>query len=172
MTFEQGDAWLNDLKKQMEEDIRNGAAPKTEKLTVREFIGKFGWSKRTPYLLNHVRNRMDALGFRMTPDFGFPYLGAKMLIELDSQSVGVESESQFDPTHRIDMLEAANIPPISVDPSAALNVATTIMLFHDYSQLPVVQGRRSLKGIITHLGVDWLATLTWKGLQDRQRLHG
>ena len=149
MTFEQGNAWLNNLKKQMEEDIRNGAAPKTEELTVREFIGKFGWAKRTPYLLNHVRNRMDMLGLRMTPDFGFPYLGAKMLIELDSQSVGVESEAQADPTHRIDMLEAANRPPMSVDPNAALNVATTIMLFHDFPQLPVVQGKQNLKGIIT-----------------------
>ena len=149
MGIEQGDAWLESVANRMRQEWENENAPRAESLSVREFIGKFGWAKRTPYLLNHVRNRMDTLGLRMTPDFGFPYLGANMMIELDSQSIGEESESQSDPTHRIDMLEAANRPPMSADPNAALNVATTIMLFHDYSQLPVIQGKRTLKGIIS-----------------------
>ena len=149
MGIKEGDVWLRALKKRMDKEFENGNALRPEELTVREFIGKFGWSKRTPYLLNHVRNQMESLDLRMTPDFGLPYLGATMLIELDTRSAGAESESQSDPTHRIDMLEAANRPPMRVTSSAALNVATTIMLFHDYSQLPVMDRERDLKGIVS-----------------------
>lgn len=149
MGIEEGDVWLKGLKKRMDKEFENGTAPRPERLTVREFIGKFGWSKRTPYLLNHVRNQMESLDLRMTPDFGLPYLGATMLIDLDSRFAGAESESQSDPTHRIDMLEAANRPPMRVASGAALNVATTIMLFHDYSQLPVMDNERDLKGIVS-----------------------
>lgn len=52
-----------------------------------------------------------------------------------------------DPTYRIGRLESANRAPVSVNPNASLNEAITLMLAHDYSQLPVMQNEREVKGI-------------------------
>ena len=150
MAFEQGDAWLKNLKEQMEGDIQNGAAPRVEKLTVREFIGKFRWARRRSRLVNHVRNRMDELGLRTNPDFEVTYIDAAISIEMDSEASDTETERPPDPTHRIGMLDAANNTELlSVKPESRLNVATTIMQIHDYSQLPVMQNEHNLKGIVT-----------------------
>jgi hypothetical protein len=54
-----------------------------------------------------------------------------------------------DPTYRIGKLASANNPPVSVKPDSSLSEATTIMLSHDYSQLPVMTGERDVKGIIS-----------------------
>ena len=154
MALEQGDAWLEGLAAEMKQQIESGNALSPKELTIREFIGKFGFSRRTPFLLSYVRNSMEKFELRTVPDFEYPYLGANILIELDSQTAEVESKPQSDPTYRIEMLEAANSPPMTVNPNAPLNAATTIMLLHDYSQLPVVQSGknqvlRDLKGIIS-----------------------
>jgi CBS domain-containing protein len=54
-----------------------------------------------------------------------------------------------DPTYRIGKLDAANRPPRSVYADAPLNEAITIMLRNDFSQLPVMQGEREVKGLIS-----------------------
>jgi CBS domain-containing protein len=54
-----------------------------------------------------------------------------------------------DPTYRIGKLAAANRAPVSISPDAPLHEAVTVMLMHDFSQLPVMQGERTVKGIIS-----------------------
>lgn len=54
-----------------------------------------------------------------------------------------------DPTYRIGRLPAANNPPVSVKPNGTLTEAVTLMLAHDFSQLPVMQTERDVKGIIS-----------------------
>jgi CBS domain-containing protein len=54
-----------------------------------------------------------------------------------------------DPTYRIGKLAAANHRPVSVGVETSLEEAATLMLMHDYSQLPVMQGERTLKGMVT-----------------------
>jgi CBS domain-containing protein len=54
-----------------------------------------------------------------------------------------------DPSHRLGRLKAANRTPVSVPPQASLTVACTLMLSHDYSQLPVMQGDRNVKGLVS-----------------------
>jgi CBS domain-containing protein len=54
-----------------------------------------------------------------------------------------------DPTYRIGRLPAANNPPISVKPNATLKEAVTLMLQHDFSQLPIMQSDREVKGVIS-----------------------
>lgn len=148
--MEKGDTWLSNLATRMRQEYGNGNVPIPERLTAREFIGKFGWARRRSRLVNHVRNRLDELGLRTTPDFEGTYIDNVIAIELDAEADGESSSDALsDPTHRVGMLDAANRPPMIVNPNADLNVATTIMLFHDYSQLPVMDGKVSLKGIIS-----------------------
>jgi predicted transcriptional regulator len=54
-----------------------------------------------------------------------------------------------DPTYRIGRLAAANNPPVSVKPNGTLREAVTLMLTHDFSQLPVMQSEREVKGVIS-----------------------
>jgi predicted transcriptional regulator len=61
-----------------------------------------------------------------------------------------------DPAFRIGILPAANKKPTVVCQDDALRKAITIMVEHDFSQLPVMQGEREVKGVIT-----------WKSISSR-----
>jgi CBS domain-containing protein len=65
----------------------------------------------------------------------------------------------LDPTYRIGRLEMANRRPISIAPDAPVSEAITVMLKHDYSQLPVMTGERSVKGLFS-----------WKSYGSRRSL--
>ena len=54
-----------------------------------------------------------------------------------------------DPTFRIGSLPAANKRLIVVNNDAPLTKAVTLMLQHDFSQLPVMQGEREVRGVVT-----------------------
>jgi CBS domain-containing protein len=62
---------------------------------------------------------------------------------------GAAAAQLADPAHRINRLASANKPPVSVKPDATVAEAITLMLLHDYSQLPVMQNERDVKGIIS-----------------------
>lgn len=76
----------------------------------------------------------------------------------DGGSVVRTLEGQ-DPSYSIRKLEAANRPPTSVAPNASVKEAITIMLAKDYSQLPVMNGERTVKGLFS-----------WKSLGSRLAL--
>jgi len=54
-----------------------------------------------------------------------------------------------DPTYRIGMLDAANKPVVSAAPNHSIEQAVTKMLVNGFSQLPVMQNDRDVKGILT-----------------------
>jgi CBS domain-containing protein len=54
-----------------------------------------------------------------------------------------------DPTYRIGKLDAANKPVVSIAPNQTLEQAVTMMLVSGFSQLPVMQGERDVKGVLT-----------------------
>jgi CBS domain-containing protein len=54
-----------------------------------------------------------------------------------------------DPVPRIGMLAAANTAPISVRRDSEVCEAVTLMLMHDFSQLPVMQDERNVDGLIS-----------------------
>ncbi len=135
----------------MKRAIDAKAAPDTEKLTVREFLGWFGYARRGNYVVSEIRSILESLELRTVPDFEGRWIGASISIELDPEVVEgvVASEEKIDPTVRIGSLDAANNPPTSVKPQDPLNAATTLMQMNDFSQLPVMQSEREVKGIIS-----------------------
>lgn len=78
--------------------------------------------------------------------------------ELNALETTTTGES-YDPTFRIGSLPAANKNPVVVGQDDPLNKAVTIMLQHDFSQLPVMQSEREVKGVIT-----------WKSISSRLAL--
>lgn len=57
--------------------------------------------------------------------------------------------AQAEPAFRVSRLDAANKQPRSVRPDCSLTEAMTIMLMHDFSQLPVMTNERDLKGVVS-----------------------
>jgi CBS domain-containing protein len=50
---------------------------------------------------------------------------------------------------RIGQLESARTTPVSVKPDTSLREAITLMMAHDYSQLPIMTTARDVKGLIS-----------------------
>ena len=142
--------WLSEIAERMKAQIASAAAATPERLTVREFVGKFGYAKRGAYISNQIRNALEKLELRTNPDFEGVYMGSTIAIEFHSEATDSASPPEPDSaTHRIGMLEAANKRPVSVNPEDPLEKATTIMRIHDYSRLPVMIGEREVKGVIS-----------------------
>lgn len=59
------------------------------------------------------------------------------------------SDSTLDPTHRVGHLKLAKKKPVCVRPTATIPEAITLMMMHDFSQLPVMIGERAVKGIFS-----------------------
>ena len=75
-------------------------------------------------------------------------------------SVGASSDTApLEPTFRIGSLPAANKSLITVNQDDGVARAVTLMLEHDFSQLPVMQGQRDVKGVVT-----------WKSIGSRTAL--
>lgn len=141
-----GSEQLEALAEEIKQDIENGLEPRSLKLTVREFIGWWGYERRSAWLVKHIRNKMEELKLRSVPDFEFEYIDSKIKIETAG---GSPSGSLEDPVHRIGTLAAAHNKPVSVAPDDPLNVATTKMQLNDFSQLPVMTGKHTVRGIIS-----------------------
>lgn len=54
-----------------------------------------------------------------------------------------------DPTYRLARLPSANAAPLTVHPDDPLELAVSLMIKKDFSQLPVMETPRTLRGIIT-----------------------
>ena len=142
---------LKTVATRMKAEVGNKAAPSPEQLTVREFLRLFGYARRGSNKVRRIRHVLAELDLRTVPDFEVTWVDAMISIELDPEAVeGITaSEGQVDPTVRIGAIEAANRTPTYVNPSSPLSVAITLMQVNDFSQLPVMQNERDVKGIIS-----------------------
>jgi len=143
--------------------LRSGDKPRA---TVRELLKWFGAERRGFNVVQRVRGALDNVGLLTWPDFEGEYIDqevffmnkqsfqppAPVVIAGDSTNAasrGAAASAAVDPTHRLGRLKAANRKPISVSPNESLESAITLMLTHDFSQLPVMQSERSVKGMIS-----------------------
>lgn len=149
------------------------AGESAEPTTVRDLLRWFDARRRGYYIVRNIRGALDSLDLQTDPDLEAAYIDAPIRIELrpPSQppklSVGARElpggpkphasreagarERQMpttDPKLRISRLASANRSPLGVTVDRDIGFATTLMLTHDYSQLPVMQGDREVKGMI------------------------
>jgi len=152
-----GDKWLESIAHEMTAAHETQTEPKPQRITVRGLLRKYNYSKRGTAISPHIRNKLDELNLRSSPDFETAWFDERITISLIGENV---EQQQPDPTHRVSILDAAHRTPVSVSRDDPISVATTKMLFHDYSQLPVIQGAHDVKGIIS-----------WKTIGARLSLH-
>ena len=150
MSTHNGDTWLGQVAQRMKDEMENGMAPSPERLTAQELVGKYGYAIRGPWINGLIQNQLERLQLRTVPDFTTVWQGSIISIEMDEDVSGATSNGKrSDPTHRIDLLDAAHNEPVRVTPDNPLSVAVTKMQLHDFSQLPVMTSPRELKGIIS-----------------------
>ena len=141
---------LEEIAQQMQEQSAKGAVPTPHEITPRELVRLYGYERRGASVNSRIRNDLEQVNLRVVPDFEFQYADSKILIELDQEADGSPSSGQpSDPTYRVGTLEAANNKSVSVKPDNALGEAATIMELHDFSQLPVMENERTVRGIVS-----------------------
>ena len=159
MTVNGGVNWLETLSKQMKNDVGKGEPPTPETMTARSLMEKFGYERRGRWIVGYINRQMRRLDLMTIPELDHGWIDSHIAITLRTHEEGaaaLEAQSdepqqieRVDPTLRISSLEEVINEPIGVNPNAELREATTIMLRHDFSQLPVMEGPRTVRGIIS-----------------------
>lgn len=152
--------------KKIADEIKSSGKPQS--LTVRRLLRLFHQERRSHRVNPWIRQNLDKLGLDCDPDFEHVFIDAmvelrkKPTVKAEKKSSD-EAGTQFrDPVPRLALLPAANRVPISIARDADLQRAITLMMMHDYSQLPVMQSERNVSGMVSlrsivsarSLGVD------------------
>lgn len=161
LKFMDGMKRLEDLSRKLRQGSQVNLQPSEDRVTVREFLSWFGYQRRRPRIVNLIRDKLAELELQTSPDFQTAFIDSEVRIirtpKGDDESP--TASDLEDPTVRVGELVAANHRPISVHPDKPMSVATTLMHFNDYSQLPVMVNTRDVRGVIS-----------WKSIGSRLAL--
>ena len=186
MTLNDGFAWLKSLSEQMKADVVNGDPPTPVTLTARSFMAKFGYERRGSSIVDYIDRYMRRLDLMTIPGLDIGGIDSTIAVTLrthsgdDTPANSTTSEPQkpirIDPTLRISDLETVINRPVHVNPNADLQEATTIMLRHDFSQLPVMENSRNVQGIISWQSIGMrlalgVASHAVRDFMDKERLN-
>jgi hypothetical protein len=142
------------------------SVPKPAPVTVRELLGWFDAKRRGASVVQSIRSLLAEAKLVTKPDFEGAYIDGDIEFVAAEEALAAESAERLpeeevevaplpirqitaDPTYRIGKLPSANTPPVSVRPQQSINEAITIMLVNRVSQLPVMEGERNVKGVIS-----------------------
>jgi CBS domain-containing protein len=162
--------WLAQIQAQ----VKAGQYPT---VSVRELLKRFNAQRRGIHVLSKIRSDLAAYDLTTFPDFEGEYIDNIVRFDaasrlkrtaLDSQK-DKSTEPFNDPTFRIGKLPAANRAPVSVKPNDKVSSAITIMLMNDYSQLPVMQNERDVKGVISWRSIGRLLGINGVNVDDDAR---
>jgi CBS domain-containing protein len=174
--------------------LKNGEVP--ERVTVRTLLDWYRVQRRGSFIVWYIRKELEKLGITTDPDFNSVWIGSEVAFVLapnevqppdqekpNSSASGLSEQIEVtaqpavvafvggdieDPTYRIGKLDAANKTVVSVAPTQSIEYATTQMLSSGYSQLPVMQGDRDVKGMLTweSIGARFAIGKTGKEVRD------
>jgi CBS domain-containing protein len=134
-------------------------------ITIRELLRWFGAQRRGIYIVEGISQALSSLKLITEPDFREPWIDGEIQFKAahtradteshpgtEEHSNGTDGEPRTptpDPTFRIGRLPTASRGVTSVAPDAEIAQAITVMLQNDYSQLPVMIGERTVKGVVS-----------------------
>jgi CBS domain-containing protein len=156
------------------ETLRGGRTP--ESISVRELIGWFDALRRGTNVNWHIRRSLEQAGLVTIPDFESAHIDGRVQFALpqppealpdeqaEREQIEPEQEPpqqqepepiQFvggagvEPAYRVSRLLDPRLKLITIGPDAPLEEAVTLMLRHDYSQLPVMTNERDVRGVVS-----------------------
>lgn len=116
------------------------------KISTRDFLGYFHCEKRTKGNKGRIDAFLDINNLETVPNYTNVWIDGELTLKHKAKA---KSKSDSDPIQRISILPSANKPPITIPRDAKLTDAITLMMMHNYSQLPVMSNPRSVSGFIT-----------------------
>ena len=164
--MDEGFQKLEEIAQHIRDERKQGLEPSVRSQTTREFMAWFGYYRRSQWFCDTVREKLESLGLYTEPDFQNAYVDGPIVIR-DS----FESNPPADSTLRVDTLNAAHNGPIAVTPNDSLTKAITHMMGNDFSQLPVMTGPKTVKGIITWESIGTSRALGQTGGEVRHYMH-
>ena len=132
-----GSDWLAKVADQL-----NGTSGASDPLTVRQFLAKFGSERRGRNIVARLRDELARYGLRTEPDFEYEYIDANLVVRSADQSAA-------DSTLRMGSFKVARSGVTSVKPTDPLCKATTLMQLNQFSQLPVMTSKYTVKGMVS-----------------------
>lgn len=159
---------------QIKDSVQQGH---TESYSVREVISWFNAERRGYLVSSQIRKEFENLNLITLPDFEGAHIDARVLFQVRTSETATALPNQQDhypndleepqelhdndstpkfitgassePAFRVSRLPSSCDRPLYVNPECNLVEAITLMLRHDYSQLPVMTNERAVKGIIS-----------------------
>src|SRR5260370_32514084 len=157
-------------QREIAERMQKGSKPRD---SVRTVLKWFEVERRGLRIVRKIRRALKRVKLTTVPDLEGAYIDSqvtfiskeegekkaqksgttvddKSAAAVESMATGTaNSPIPLDPTYRIGRLESANKPVISVKPDETVQRAATLMLNHNFSQLPVMVNERDVKAIVT-----------------------
>ncbi|TIL35378.1 CBS domain-containing protein [Mesorhizobium sp.] len=142
------------------------AGKKLEDVTTRQFLTWFDAYRRGPNIVARIRSLLEKYSLETYPDFESRYIDANITVRPvkvvnERISDSTKQDGGNDPVFRIGLLASANRDFVHIAPTQLVSQAVTLMIAHDFSQLPVMTGPRDLKGAIS-----------WKSIGSRLAVVG
>tara|TARA_R110000868_G_scaffold7112_4_gene38878 strand:- start:4515 stop:5570 length:1056 start_codon:yes stop_codon:yes gene_type:complete len=155
---------MNELIQSAKDQLVAGGKPKT---TVRKLLAAFGGQRRRANIVEKILNDLQEAELVTDPDFTSAWIDADIdfVSAPQEQAPAVPNAGPDAPEADISealpvvqpkearqlirMLRAANRGVLALKPQDSLELAITLMLAHDYSQLPVMSGVRDLRGVVS-----------------------
>ncbi len=155
---------MSGVPTELREKAEQVKAGKRTSAKVRTLLEWFGAQRRRQSVVAVIREALAEAKLRTEPDFEEAFIDGRVSFVSTPEATAAEplkfsrggagagaasNAATLDPTSRIGRLAAANRPPISVKPDDPVERAVTLMMHHDYSQLPIMTGPRDVKGMIS-----------------------
>lgn len=115
-------------------------------ISPREFLSYFHCEKRTKGNTARIDNFLNSKNLETEPHYSSVWIDGTIKLKHKARA---RSKSDRDPILRISILPSANKPPITINRDAKLSEAITLMMMHNFSQLPVMSNPKNVAGLIT-----------------------
>lgn len=116
------------------------------KISTRDFLGFFDCEKRTKGNKGRIDSFLESNHLETIPNYINVWIDGELTLKHKAKA---KSKSSTDPIQKISILPSANKPPVTITRDAKLTDAITLMMMHNFSQLPVMSNPRSVAGFIT-----------------------
>ncbi|MEM6598249.1 MAG: CBS domain-containing protein [Cyanobacteria bacterium P01_C01_bin.69] len=134
------------------------------RVSLKTLLGWFGAKRRGSAVKRRIQKELEKRNIRIEPDFANASLHTVVRFMPVEDAFGDTADEFEDPTFRISQLSSADMRKLSTDPDSrdkdtttlicvkpdhSVQEATTLMMLHDFSQLPVMTTSRDVKGVIS-----------------------
>lgn len=134
---------------------------KDREITPRQLFNSLNFERRTPGNCHWVDQYLKTNNLEVVPHYSEVWIDNKILLK---HKVVATSSAKINPVKKLAVLEAATRIPQVVKRDDKLNIATTVMQLHNYSQLPVISN--SMRDLCGYISWETIGTAITNGVRS------